>query len=213
MFLRFFGSAMAAFLDWSVGMFVVYIGSLLFDFDPSIPRYVVGGLLALAPDFDVLYALAKKGMPSDMHHEILTHRPLVILPVATLVGFGVGGAFWATIVFLCLLCHYLHDTEGLGGGGIAWFWPFSRKYFSPITGAVEPEHSLQAEWSGRADEWFSLWFRPSALSVREIGLGSLLFGVSTGGLFGWQFGVLAATMVLLGTIFVWMLYAYRAARS
>lgn len=213
MFLRLFGSGMAAFLDFSAGMFIACVLSVLYGSPPSIPRYIIGGLLALAPDADVLYSMSRNGKLNDMHHEIWAHRPLIVVPIGMLFGFLAGDIFWASIAGSCLLGHYLHDTEGLGGGGIAWFWPFSRNYYSPTKGGAPPEQSLQAEWNGRDLEWFSLWFRPSALSLREIGIGSLFFSIAIGVLWGFEAGVLGMMAVWGSTCSIWILSARFISRS
>ena len=209
-----FRNALVAFLDFSAGIFIVSAGSLIAGRESSIVYYIIGGALALAPDFDVFYMYLKRGEIYGDHHQYFTHRPIVGLPLAALIGFAVGGLFWCAVAIICVFWHYVHDTEGpTGGGGIAWFWPFSEKYRSPWK-TSDPKQSLSGQAIGRQDELLeSEWLAPSARSVSELVAGTILFSVAAANLFNWFIGIVCAAIIWLGITSVWGAYALFKARS
>ena len=209
-----FRNALVAFLDFSAGIFIVSAGSLIAGRESSIVYYIIGGALALAPDFDVFYMYLKRGKIYGDHHQYFTHRPMVGLPLAALIGFAIGGLFWGVMTIICIFWHYIHDTEGpTGGGGIAWFWPFSEKYRSPWK-TSSPEKSLSGQAIGRQDKLLdSEWLAPSAKSVSELATGTMLFSVAAGNLFNWLIGTVCAMIIWLGIASVWSAYSKFKARS
>lgn len=201
-----YGMALAAFLDFAIGMSIVHTAGHLFGKNLSPAGYFIGGILALSPDVDLLYmALRERRLYGD-HHQNLTHRPVLIIPLAGVAGFLIGGPFWGIAASLCLFWHFIHDTEGLGGpgaSGMAWFWPFSKKYISP-KGMTNPERALAAKWKDRAEEWmYMIWLRPSRLAVSELALGTLLFMYATNDILGWRISIFLMFAFWLTTIAVW----------
>ncbi len=199
------GNILAGFLDFAIGIFVVAMLSSVWGIELSPWVLVVGGIAAVLPDFDVIWFLVSKGKPSGDHHQSIFHRPLVMIPVVGLLALIAGGDFWCAAISVCLFWHYLHDTRGFGGGGIAWFWPFSRKYWS-LTGGQEPESSIMATSESGHVEWINtVWLRPSRICVRHTVTGSLLLGIALSLVTNAQTGIIAFTVVLLSISSLWML--------
>jgi hypothetical protein len=162
----FYGNALAGFLDFSVGVLIATLTAHFFGVELAWWQLWVGGVLALLPDFDIAFLiLAEKRVNSD-HHKSPLHKPLLMLPLVGLIGYAIGGDYWELTALLCVLWHFIHDTPGFGGGGIAWAWPISKKYWS-LTGAHPLIHASHEEWIR------DNWLRPSRMSVREVGLGTL----------------------------------------
>lgn len=117
-------------LDIGIGIFSAIIASKLFGVELSPLFLWIGIALALLPDIDFLYILARRGL-RDTHaiikHRDLLHYPLVYLPVGAAVTFPFGPE-WTLLFLLASAGHFLHDSIGLGWG-ISWLWPFtSRSY-------------------------------------------------------------------------------------
>lgn len=127
-------TALAALMDFAVGALIAFTIERATGMPGGLLDYFVGGVLGLLPDIDIFYLYAvwwfKKSIRSFNHHQFITHRPIVMIPTATIIGFLVGGFPWAQIAGLCVFWHLLHDSKGFLGGGIAWFWPFSHDYIS-----------------------------------------------------------------------------------
>jgi hypothetical protein len=196
-------NALIAFLDFSAGVFIVYCIGYWFNLNPTGLSFMIGGILAISPDFDVLYMYMKKGGVYGDHHQFLTHRPIIGLAIADGLGWLFGGFFWAVISRACLLFHYLHDTEGFGtGGGIAWFWPLSKKYWSPWR-AVTPEKSLMAQ-NQNHQEWLeNNWLAPNPLAIAEILTGCIFLMITAAGIGNWRAGMFFVIIVWLGAFLLW----------
>ncbi|MEK7133418.1 MAG: metal-dependent hydrolase [Patescibacteria group bacterium] len=202
-FYKIIAGALAGFLDFSAGAFIVYLGSIFSDYQIGIPSYILGGILGILPDFDILYIMFSKKTTFD-HHQFITHKPVPMSLLFLMLGYFLGGVFWAIIASLCLLWHYLHDTEYiLGGGGIAWLWPLSKLYYSPWR-IVSPEKSLMAEHKNH-EKWLEeIWCKPSKTSVIEIFLGLiLLLIIAQKGLNNWRIGAFFIIVIWLFLLFLW----------
>lgn len=212
--LKLCGNAMAAIMDFGVGALITALIGMMFGIDLSIWAYLVGGILGFLPDFDIIWPILIQDRPNGDHHQTLMHRPIILLPIVALVGWLLGGAFWSVTATLCVFWHYLHDTPEFGGGGVAWFWPFSRNYWSILKGAISPERSLMAMSEAGHKQWLKeKWLRPSTISIREIEIGSAALGsattISNWSRFGWWSlvcGVLVWGLVWLLILTVWVLW-------
>ena len=204
--LRLCGSAYVAFFDFSVGAFAVFVLSRLFKVDPSVGKYLLGGILGLVPDFDVLYMYVRRGRVYDNHHELLTHRPLIMVPLLFLLAGFLGGLFWASVAATCLLLHYIHDSQGWGGG-LGWLWPFSSRYYS-FKGSIEKEKSRIERNKGKHNEWLAAtWLTPTPQSVTEVCIGALLLGISLDDLFSWRIAVGLPFLSIVGAVGMWFCYS------
>jgi hypothetical protein len=135
------GNALAGYMDFGLGALIATVVSLWWNVAPEWWYLLIGAFFALLPDLDVVVTILA-GKPSNIdHHQTLLHRPTFMLPLVALILFISAGAFWSTLATLCLLWHYLHDTKGLSEGGVAWFWPVSKKYWS-LTGGYMPHHII-----------------------------------------------------------------------
>lgn len=207
-FLILCGNAMAALMDFGVGMLIVSLIEWAFGIKIPYWQYLAGGALALLPDFDVLLPIILKGSPTkeEHHHETIMHRPAFLLPVAAMTGYLIGGNFWAITTVACVFWHFLHDSPEFGGGGIAWFWPVSKKYWS-IIGPFEP----LPRTSNREETHYSWleekWLRPTKTSAREVGIGTVALAMATGPAIGIGYAFVAY-LSIWGTIFVvWHLHS------
>jgi hypothetical protein len=130
----------------------------------------MGGVLALLPDFDLVWPIVRQLLTGQNiagnHHETLMHRPIALVPAATVIAYLIGGPYWALTACACVLWHYVHDTKGMGGGGVAWLWPYSGDYWSPAGFAKSTPADVEH------DAWIEKhWMRLSATSARELGVG------------------------------------------
>jgi hypothetical protein len=135
----------------------------------------LGGILSLIPDFDLVPSVLFGVSPTFDHRQTLFHRPLLVLPIVIALSYLLGGEMWLVITAICVSGHYLHDTNFIGTEyGIAWFWPFSKQYWS-VFGSFTPE----SPESGSHHEWLRKnWLRPSFMSIREIFVGLVGVGIS-----------------------------------
>jgi hypothetical protein len=156
-----FGSALAGSMDLAVGVLIATIISSAMSVPVVWWHLLVGAVLAILPDFDIIFQIVTFGHVNSAHHRSPLHRPVLLLPLITIVGWLAGGEWLAYTAFICVLWHYVHDTKGFGGGGIAWAWPFSKKYWS-LTGSHELYHMNHAQWIE------NYWLKPTKLSIREV---------------------------------------------
>ncbi len=204
--LRTYAMFLAGYLDMCVGLFLTLGVAYVLKMPVSAGYYIGGMTLAVLPDFDLLFLYFIKGQTTGNHHELLSHRPLFTLPLATAIAYKLGGSFWGLLAGCAVLWHFIHDTEGFGGGGIGWIWPFSKKYYS-LSGGKEPMSSRAAavldfhKWLG------DYWFRPSKQSLIETALGSVLLFIVLYLNFGFWPALLSAALVPLFTIMAWKLHA------
>jgi len=208
------GNGFCAFLDFGAGTFIVFLTSVFLGHDVSIFSYFAGGVLGLVPDLDVLFMFVRKGKMYDDHHQWLTHRPIVMLPFSLIPGMIAGDLFWFITAGACIFWHFLHDTEGVfGGAGIAWFWPFSKKYISPFKAAIDPEESESWQYRLTQTEIMEvIWLRPSKTSLGELSAGSLLFSIVTGNIFGPIFGSTIFILIWITIVSTWLVYTHLKAR-
>jgi hypothetical protein len=189
------GNALAAFMDFGIGTAVATL--VAYSYGVSLPWYLVflSGVLALVPDFDLVPSVVFGVSPTFDHKQTPLHRPLLVLPLVITGAYLFGGEMWLVIAAICVSGHYLHDTNFIGTNyGIAWFWPFSHKFWSAF-GSFTPE---PYDENGSHNEWLrENWLRPSFLSVREISIG--LVGLSI------TLWMLSHSPLVVGT--AWLLFA------
>lgn len=229
-----FGILFAMLLDISVGAAGVHFLAYIFKYDLSWWHYFIGMGIALAPDIDCVWQVASSWLSrtiakrknkrigwhllllqklcsektEDDHHQYLPHRPIFGLPLSALFGFVGGGSFWALTATLLVFWHYIHDTKGFCGRGIAWIWPFSKYYYGiswhlswppirikkTLSWKYSPNHN---GYNGELRELYDMYFDPTPQSLTEIIAVMLIWGILA--LFLW--GVLAgvAAVLIIGT--------------
>ena len=162
-------NALAAFLDFAVGCAGVLLLANLTDHTLVWWQVLIGGLLALIPDIDALPAVFTGKSAWYDHRQTPFHRPLLVIPIASSSAWLLGGWFWGLATALLVLWHYLHDTDWVAKRyGIAWLWPLSSSYWS-WRGSFPPIAGIEHHY------WlYTYWLRPSALSVAELTIGSIL---------------------------------------
>lgn len=210
--LRVYAMFLAGYLDMCVGLFLTLCVAYLLNMPLSAGHYIGGMTLAVLPDFDLLFLYFIKRQTTGNHHELLSHRPLFTLPLATAIAYKLGGSFWGLLAGCALLWHFIHDTEGFGGGGIAWIWPFSKKYYS-LSGGKEPISSHAAAVLDFHKWLRDYWLWPSRQSLVETALGSLLFGIVLYLNFGLLRALLSALLIPASTILAWTLHAKLAQKK
>ncbi len=125
--------------DIGIGILISILASHIYGVDLSLKLAFISVLANLIPDLDVFIELAKRGRIGGRvqgHHRELSHFPLTFIPFIWAVNYFFG-QFWAFIIGLNLLVHFLHDSIGMGWG-IKWLWPFSNrayKFFSNKDGS------------------------------------------------------------------------------
>ena len=97
---------LATVLDLSAGIFIVYLMQDWFAQTISWRSYALGAFLGIAPDLDLIAAFFQKKCTG--HHEYLTHRPIIGIPLAICLGWLFGGSFWAWTAGMIIVFHYLH---------------------------------------------------------------------------------------------------------
>ena len=86
---------------------------------------IIAMIVSVSPDSDIpLSKLLVSDDPRHIsNHRDVLHKPLAIIPIfAVLYYFS---AFWAYLIGLCLLAHFIHDSTG-SGYGVKWLLPFSK---------------------------------------------------------------------------------------
>lgn len=199
--LYFLASAWIAVLDLAVGMMVVFLVET--GYHTAAQRllcYIMGATIAVLPDLDIVFMIVSRGHLDGNHHEALPHRPILMFPVVTLIVGFIGGSEWVVIAWLCLMWHYTHDTHPFGGG-LAWLWPFSNLYWSPVAPPLDPKDSVMATAS-RQWEWMEQnIFRPTKHCIGETVASTVLFFIVLGNLWTWWIGLavgLVEWIVLFG---------------
>ncbi|MCI0558050.1 MAG: metal-dependent hydrolase [Nitrososphaera sp.] len=196
----FVANALAAFEDFGTGALIAGIVSILFGSEASIWFLMYGGIAALLPDFDLIIPILRRKIVGN-HHLTIMHRPLFVVPLATVVSLVLGGHFFGVTTFLCVLWHYVHDSPECGGSGIAWLWPFSDTTLS-LRGTQIP---VKGHLSGHHDQWLKKWCQPSVVSVREITIGSIgvIMATLTMEPSLWWVGILLVTFVWVIVLTLW----------
>lgn len=197
---------MAGSLDVGVGMLIAASLSFAYGLEAHPPYVLVfGALFALLPDFDIVLPILKGNIEGN-HRLTLFHAPLLTLGIVAFFGaigsFYAGNIFWLVCPLVCVLWHYIHDTEGwfLGNGAIAWAWPY-RKTTYTFKGPTILEE-------GSHDEWLTTnWLKPASLSIKELGLGALFVGAAIAFFYGSFWGCAAGVAAVLAVLIVWVCYA------
>ena len=193
-------NVLAAYLDFTIGCCAIVVLAVTFSVELVWWQVIVGGLLALLPDIDIAPMLIVGKTPRFDHRQSIFHRPILMLPVVALLGYLIGGTFWALASAILVLYHYLHDIDWSGQRyGIAWFWPLSKQFWGPY-GFFTPPTTVSHE------TWLKdKWLQPSHLSIIELSVAlvaAIFLGVLLGVITTWWFIgtlLLAAAMPL----FVW----------
>ena len=200
--------AFAALLDVAMGTTIVVGLSLPFHRPVGLVDIALGAFLALLPDIDVVYMLLRKGRMYGSHHMWLTHRPVVLIPLATAAGWFLGGAFWATAAFIAVFWHYVHDTPEICGSGIAWFWPFTDWWWSPRRGLIAPYITDSSH-----DRFLQNWLGPSRVAEAEVYIAAFLLALSLSLIFDPLAGIVLGLLPILGATIVWVLYHVYGVRA
>ena len=206
---------LAGILDLAVGALIVHLLSEYFVYPLVWWQYAIGALLGASPDLDLFYAFWSK--TPNGHHEFLTHRPIVGIPLAATIGWLLGGEFWAWCAGGGVFWHYLHDTKGflcLYDSGLAWLWPFSRKYWGVKNLRVVSETlgELFSKEKG-FESIHATYLTPTRRSITEFLLMSIAMGYVVADVFGTQFGVAIVLLFWSGILGLWMMYANYCAQT
>ena len=210
-FWRITSLGLAGVLDLAAGMVIVTLLGEYFSYPLLWWQYLIGALLAASPDIDLLLGFFGKRV--DEHHEYLTHRPIFGLPFAIVGGWIIGGEFWAYASGFGVLWHYLHDTQGflfLYDNGLAWFWPYSKKYWGIRNFRVVyriPNELPQSE-GGAFDSLYECYLTPTRRSVTEFVLTSGCIGYVASSVFGDFIGMAATLSFWVSIIYLWSMYRY-----
>ncbi len=120
------------FLDIGVGILAaLFVGH---QFEATItPIFLcVSIIFALLPDIDmVTYPLEHDVNHKGYKHRDLAHYPLIFVPLGTALVHMAWGEIYATLFAIATLCHFIHDSIGIGRG-VKWLFPFSKNAYSFI---------------------------------------------------------------------------------
>jgi hypothetical protein len=179
--LHLMANGFAATLDWVMGVFLVWTLGQMWPYELAWHHYALGAFLGILPDLDFIHRalFAKKGEGLTDHHDSLMHRPAFMLTLAAMLGYVFGGEFWAVAAPTPIFVHYLHDTRGLGGGGIGWLWPFSRKHYGISARGILVTKPREASmlWPDH-NQWLEQeYLRPSNRAVTELYLASVMLAM------------------------------------
>lgn len=201
----------AGILDLATGLLIMHTLSVSFAHPLLWWQYAIGACLGASPDIDLFYAFWKKNATG--HHEYLTHRPIIGIMLATVLGFLLGGAFWAWCTGIAVSWHYLHDTDGflgLSGGGIAWFWPISKKYVGMRGFRTQLVSWASKEYRGDegndCDDIYQTYLTATRRSLTEFFLTGIFTGYVVGDLFGFGFGCAVAALFWMTVQGLWIAY-------
>ena len=87
-----------------------------------------GVLFAVLPDLDFLLSRLLRRSRPDAHHRELLHLPLLYLPIGALI-LHPSGEELAGIFLVVSVCHFIHDSIGIGWG-VRWLYPFTKDSYS-----------------------------------------------------------------------------------
>lgn len=126
------------FLDIGLGIISSIIVSKLFHVGLSWGLIGLGIGFALMPDLDFIFYLMKHGNSKSIHrHRDLLHLPLLYIPIGFVILYFVNIPV-AMLFVLCSLCHFLHDSFGIGWG-VQWLYPLSTNHFMLLYRYHAPE--------------------------------------------------------------------------
>lgn len=169
-------------LDLAMGIFLSLGLSRLFGVELTGLIVTVGIAAALLPDVDVILLVLFPPIKKIIgEHRSALHYPLLYVPLVAVVWI-MFGTFWAILIGLGVLWHFIHDTMFLGWG-LAWLAPFSKRKWKlfPVHGTSihwreglvswlpSEEPALRKAWqSADWDEW--TWIKVFYLRPHFVGL-------------------------------------------
>lgn len=93
--------------------------------------FAVGVLLCILPDFDILISILrgeKLGLNLSGKHRQISHRPLITIPLISILTFFLTNSFWwMAISALCFMVHYTDDL--FDKSGVMLFAPISLDHY------------------------------------------------------------------------------------
>lgn len=126
-------------LDLAFGLTAAWLLARFYGTPFPQTTLLLGAVFAVLPDIDFPIEWLSRGTVGGKKlgfHREITHYPLIYLPIIAMIAF-LAGSFWAILLSLGLIFHFLHDSLGMGWG-VKWLWPFDRrnfKFFSDKNGA------------------------------------------------------------------------------
>lgn len=162
------GMFLVALADFASGSLIAHILTRITGYQdlPILLIDAIGAIIAVSPDLDIpLHKLLISNKPEDISdHRNMLHRPLLVIPIFAILYFL--SPFWAYLVGLCLLAHFVHDSTG-SGYGIKWFQPFSQNTYKfckkHIICMWTPEETAKNPWNPTLDWWLEKYYlKPTA---------------------------------------------------
>lgn len=212
----------AMLLDISAGAFTVLVAGMAVGYEVSIIECGIGSLFALSPDIDCAWQFLRGRHARNDHHQYITHRPIFGVSVALLLGGAYGVAtgmwLWCAVAPLLVLWHYLHDTEGFLGRGIAWLWPISPWHYGFCFSKMritkrgpweygDDEHGI----AGEMHDLYDLYFYPTHQSIVELVLSAAFWTWTAVALWG-AWGISVPIGLALFAAAFWLFAAYARKR-
>lgn len=131
-------------LDVGVGIFGAMLFSRIMAIPLTLPIVFAGIIFVLLPDVDFAIYFWRTKKIDELAHE---HRDILHKPIPYIVVGFLLAAIWSVPVALFFaalaILHFLHDSiSEQSGWGIAWLYPFSKKYYKFFSGT-------DGKWSRR----------------------------------------------------------------
>ena len=136
--------------DIGVGIFISLTVSRIFGVSLTPMLILICISAALLPDIDLVTVLWGR-----WRHRELTHYPIVYGPLIFFIHV-LAGPLYATIAFLGVFIHLIHDTVGIGWG-VSWFWPLTNRRF-----LFFPEKGRRTRYG-----WFMTWLPENQYKIIE----------------------------------------------
>lgn len=138
-------------IDILVGILLALGVTHIFNIPPTGEWILLGAIFALLPDIDFIFEFIKRGTVGGKKlgaHRVLTHIPLLfVLPAALLYVFF--GAPVTALFTLCIIWHFVHDSNAMGYGN-RLLWPFSKRFYKFFS---DKQGNYQYNWSHILVSW------------------------------------------------------------
>jgi len=86
-------------------------------------------------------------------HKFWFHKPLIILPIAFIIGTSYLNWIFGLLIWAALLEHFLNDTLNNNFDGVQWLWPINSISYKIRNGKIEQKtkEQLRSEAENQPD--------------------------------------------------------------
>jgi len=183
---------MAGFLDLAMGALIAFmVHWLMYSIAPPWWYLLVGSVFGFLPDLDIVRAFVHKGVTANTgdHRLTVMHRPLIMLPIVSIVVGVIVAPYWGAVACLGLLWHYNHDSRWMSVSDIDWLWPLGPHRELPYM-----DHPAWREM---------YWLQPTLTSFLEVWVGTCVVGLLVLHYAGFVAAAGASLFFMTGACLVW----------